>query len=442
MGDLAAIKANFASLNRHRERGRRWRPATQNAWDEGIGTMKARKSIPRKPLVDVGADPERTDVNGQHLQAETLDHDVEEDPRSGLETERDDPQITIEHPFDPQKIKIRTVNIVVEQLVSRIKHHEIDLAPGFQREFVWDRTRESRLIESLLLRIPIPVFYVAADEEEDWSVVDGVQRMSTIYSYVSNSFPLSRLEYLNQLDGQNYRDLPRAMQRRIGETQLVVNVIEPETPEGVMFNIFRRINTGGMILNGQEIRHALHPGPVREYLKELATTEEFLAATDRSIKKDRMADRECVLRFLAFYIDPWENYDANDLDGYLSRAMTEINKMTAGRRDAVAAHFKKAMRAAHRIFGNDAFRKHYDSEDSRRYPVSKALVEAWSVQLARCSPEKIGTLVAQREKVKKRFTSLMNSDLDFEGAISSSTGAPKQVKKRFSAIERLIEEIV
>ena len=369
-----------------------------------------------------------------------VDDDIEGERDSGLEIEQDDPNIKIERPFDPEKIKVRTTNIVVELLVSRISYGEINLEPPFQRSFVWKTERQSRLIESLLLRIPIPVFYVAADEKENWSVVDGVQRMSTINNYVKGQFPLSRLEYLDQLDGQTYSDLPRAMQRRINETQLVVNIIEPGTPEDVMFNIFRRINTGGMALKGQEIRNALHPGPVREYLKNLAETEEFLQATNNSVKKDRMADRECVLRFLAFYVDPWENYDTNDLDGYLNRIMTKINSMAAEQRDAIAEEFKKAMRTAHSIFDDDAFRKRYNRDDFRR-PVSKALFEAWSVQLARCSPNQINELINRREAVIDQFISLMNQDSEFERAISYSTGIPQCVKKRFSAISQLVTEV-
>ena len=224
---------------------------------------------------------------------------------------------------------MRTVNVVVDQIVYRIDHDEIDLAPEFQRAAgIWNDQRKSRLIESLLLRIPIPAFYVAADNSERWSVVDGVQRTSTIYGYVKGSFKLSRLEYLTKFDRLSYEELPRSMQRRIDETPLVVNVIEPGTPEEVMFNIFQRIITGGMTLNGQEIRHVLHPGPVRDFLSLLVGTDEFLMATDGSIRADRMADRECVLRFLAFHIDPWEKYFANDLDGYLGLAMRKINGMS------------------------------------------------------------------------------------------------------------------
>lgn len=102
--------------------------------------------------------------------------------------------------------------MLVDRIVSRIRHNEIDLAPDFQRlSGIWDVQRKSRLLESLLLRIPIPVFYVAADEDDVWSMVDGVQRTSTIFDFVSGQFALSKLEYLTVLNGSRHDDLPRKM---------------------------------------------------------------------------------------------------------------------------------------------------------------------------------------------------------------------------------------
>ncbi len=359
---------------------------------------------------------------------------------SGLEIEREDPEEKIIHPFDPDQIKINTRHILVEQLVARIKHSEIDLAPDFQRHSnLWKDENRSRLIESLLLRIPIPVFYVAADEDDNWSVVDGVQRMSTIYDYVTGVFPLTRLEYL-RLDGQKYDALRRPLQRRISETQFIVNVIEPGTPQEVMFNVFRRINTGGMMLNAQEIRHALNPGHVRDYLKTLAESAEFITATKGNIKPIRMADRECVLRFLAFYIDSPGEYTTDDLDGFLGNAMQKINKMSHEERDACSAAFKKAMRAAFDIFGEYAFRK--TSRSDRKRPISKILFEVWSAQLARCSPDQIRVLVKRREDVQRRFMELIAKDDEFERAISLSTNTVRRVEKRFQAVQQLIEEFI
>ena len=304
---------------------------------------------------------------------------------------------------------------------------------------IWSNLRKSRLIESFLLRIPIPLFYVSADDSESWSVVDGVQRMSTIFDYVEGEFALSGLEYLTELTGLQYADLPRNMHRRISETQLIVNVIEPGTPSEVMFNIFHRINTGGMTLNGQEIRHALNPGPVRSYLRDLAGTEEFLKATDRSIRITRMADRECALRFLAFYISPWEDYESNDLDGYLVEAMKKLNTMRKSKRTALKSVFTNTMKGAADIFGKDAFRKRYDLED-RRKPINKALLEAWSVGMARRSSEELKVLVRRRKRLRNQFIQLLNGDQEFEISVSTSTGTPQRVKRRFAEIEILIEE--
>ena len=371
----------------------------------------------------------------------------QDDPRSlededGVENVESDNEARIEHPFDPEQIKIRTVNISVDYIVGRIQHNEIDLAPPFQRmRDIWKLGPKSRLIESLLLRIPIPVFYVAADEDENWLVVDGLQRFSTMYDYMTGKFLLKDLEYLKRIEGKKFDQLNRPYQRRISETQLVVNVIERGTPEEVMFNVFRRINTGGVPLSPQEIRHALNPGPVRGFLENLANSKEFRNATNHSIKTGRMVDRECILRFLAFHIDPWENYAANDMDGYLGKAMKKINDQSQQDCDVIAADFKRAMRAAEDIFGKRAFRKIYREDDrSRSRAISRVLFGAWSVGLARRSQREIDTLVRNRKRVEKRFMSLIEDDQEFSNAISYSTSNPKRVRKQFQAIDDLIAE--
>ena len=370
-----------------------------------------------------------------------LAHGAEDDGvEDGLELEReeDKSQDGITTPFDPKQIRIRTAKVVVDQVVQRIEHEEIDLAPDFQRQAgIWTPQDKSRLIESLLLRIPIPVFYVAADSEDRWQVVDGIQRISTIHGYVKDKFPLRGLQYLENYIGAQYSGLPRPMQRRINETELVVNIIDPGTPEEVMFNIFHRINTGGAALRGQEIRHALHPGPVRDYLKRLSTSTEFLEATDYSVSPNRMADRECVLRFLAFYIIPWEEYSSNDLDGYLGAAMVKVNAMDQVEREEVASMFKVVMRAAGDIFGEDAFRKPRRKE--RKKPISKALFETWSIGLARRSEAELKMLTSRKKRVMQKFDELLEEDREFEKAISYSTGIPSRVEKRFRAIDELIQ---
>lgn len=364
---------------------------------------------------------------------------VPEGSADDIERERDDPN-EITRPFDPEKIRVRTVPILVAQIVSRIAHQEIDLAPDFQRASgIWNDRQQSRLIESLMLRIPIPVFYVAADKKERWSVVDGVQRISTLGRFMNKKFRLKKLEYLTAMENKSFEELPRHLQRRINETQLVVHVIEPGTPEEVMFNIFRRINTGGLPLTAQEIRHAMYPGPVRRYLKDLAGSESFLRATTNSVRSNRMDDREFVLRFLAFYIAPWQAYTANNIDGLFNETMVKINNLNPDTRDEIKREFEKSMDAASLIFKDDAFRKRYDLQESSRYPVNRALFETWSVTLARCTDSDINSLVQRNNIVRECFVDLMKNNREFNESISYSTGTPARVRTRFQAINDLVE---
>ena len=173
---------------------------------------------------------------------ESVTDKVEARLDSGLDAEPNNSSPEIECSLNPEEVRIGTTYINVEQLVSQIRNGKIYWDSDVQRAFAWQPEYQSRLIESVLLRIPIPVFYVAAGENNNWSVVDGVQRLSAIYSYVTDEFPLNRLEYFVQFNGKRYSDLPRAMQRRIGETQLTVHSIEAGTPEHIKSNILRRIN--------------------------------------------------------------------------------------------------------------------------------------------------------------------------------------------------------
>ena len=349
---------------------------------------------------------------------------------------------------------MRTVTVVVSQIVSRIDHNELDLSPDFQRmRGIWSSMQKSRFIESLLLRIPIPMFYVAEDEDDRWIVIDGIQRISTVFDYVKGKFWLNKLEYL-PYELHYFDHLPPSLRRRISETQLSISVVEPETPEEVRYNIFRRINTGGMLLNSQELRHALYRGPVRGYLQELSATAEFLAATRKKMPRMRMKDRESVLRFLAFRIKRWNRYasdDSNDFQEYLNNTMGEVNRMDDDRRRDLAIDFRNAMTAATRIFKECKTSvcqvpsrgewQRFRQEESENYrAVSPALFEAWSVSLSRCTRPQIDTLVQNRDDLIGEFMLVLDEDRRFLESIISRTGHPHHVRKRFETIEHLIKE--
>lgn len=348
----------------------------------------------------------------------------------------------IERPFDPSKIKVTRKIVPISSIVQRIEHHEIDLSPDFQRRArIWDIRRKSRLIESILLRIPLPVFYVSSDGDDNWQVVDGLQRLTTIYDFLKfeseYSFYLQGLEYLTAYEGSNFSELPRSIVRRILETELNVNVIEYGTPDAVMFNIFRRLNTGGISLNSQEIRNALHPGPVREFLEDLAGSDEFLGATSAGVRDERMGARELVLRYCAFKMSSFRDYAQSDLDSFLNEAMKKINEMNEFERYDLRADFLRAMKFSSKIFNDQAFRKN-TSPDGRRSPINRALFEAVSVNISKHSDECLNE-ISRNPRFLPRYVSILNNDV-FLRSISLSTGSGNAVANRFKYIENLFSE--
>ena len=347
---------------------------------------------------------------------------------------------SIVEPFDPTLIRVSTVPLTVDLLVTRLRNDEIDLAPDFQRRAgIWTDTAQSRLIESMLIKIPLPAIYIDATDEGKWLVVDGLQRLTTLKNFIINrSLKLTNMEFLNELNGKLFDQIPRNYQRRIMETQLTVYQIEKGTPGGVKFNIFKRINTGGLPLSAQEIRHALNQGPVTVLLNRLAESAEFKKATNNSVKSDRMADRECVLRFLAFLLMPYNDYRAKDFDTFLNEAMQAINTMPQQQVEELDWLFRRAMTAAGNLFGHHAFRK---ISRSRTLPINKPLFEAWSVNLAKLTDEQLNLLIKRQSEVRGRMNALFD-DYNFDSAISLATGDRRKIILRFALIEELIAEVL
>lgn len=365
-----------------------------------------------------------------------------DDGSTGVETEDTSSGVVITQPFDPTKIQIFARTPTVDLLLKRIDENALDLEPGFQRKGgIWTKEAQSRLIESLLIRIPIPAIYVDATDEDHWLIVDGLQRLTALDRFVrKHELELRGLEFLTQLEGKTFPDLAPNLRRRILETEFTVFMIVEPTPPNVKFNVFKRINTGGLPLSGQEIRHALNQGEAARFLARLAESGEFRQATDRGISDKRMADRECVLRFVAFMRIPYSQYRVADLDTFLNDAMASMNSMPASELTGLQRSFFRALKAAPKIFGRDAFRKRY-WKDAARSPINKALFEVWTVNLAKLEDDQIQQLIKKKGVLMDKFIELMNTR-EFNEAVSQGTGDVKKVNTRFRGIERIIQEVL
>lgn len=348
-------------------------------------------------------------------------------------------------PYDPDQIRVDPKSFSLKQILDEIADKGIDLAPDFQRKRVWSERQRVRLVESVLLRIPLPAFYFSADQLGRLSVVDGVQRLSTIQSFVAGYFPLTRkaLEYLDvgslkrpeaKRDGDKcwYEDLDAQWRRRLNQTQITANVIDPQTPDQVKFDIFKRINTGGSPLNPQEIRHSMMRTRTRQLLKELAESHAFLAATPDSVHYHRrMADREVTLRYLAFaLLGDFTKYPQDStMDAFLMTAVKQLDDeraVSAEQLDSLRSGFERAMRNAETLFGEHAFRK-WPTGTERLLPFNKALFESWGLALRDVDP---GVLVSRKAQIVETARMAM-SEREYNDSVTISTGDARNVRRRF-----------
>jgi hypothetical protein len=389
--------------------------------------------------------------------------------------EFDDFEREEQEPFDPEKISIEPKVIPMDTLIRRLIQGSIRLAPAFQRKEVWDVERKSQLIESMMLRIPVPMFYVAADEKGNWDVVDGLQRLTTIKEFVlgkeyfetkdeqlkGKGLKLKDLEFWgDKFDGYTFSELPEPMVNRILETQFQFTIINPGTPEEVKRNVFKRINTGGMPLTSQEIRHALYQGKSSELLAELVESREYKNATSGSVKDSRMAGRELILRFLAFSIRDYTQYPKNsDMDAFLSDTMRVINlmpdlpekelskifkntetlKLKFTTIDELQNRFSKAMTRAHQLFRIHTFRKSYGYKN--RSPINKTLFEVWGNLLAELNDGQFNTLLSNSDTFLNEYNQMLDTQ-DIANMISRHSWKYLGVKDRYEKFSEILKKYV
>lgn len=379
---------------------------------------------------------------------------------SGLEVEKVDiqegPEGAIRVPFDPSKIDVITQARTVDLLLTRLKEEELDLSPDFQRrDNIWDEKRKSSLIESMLLRIPIPSLYVSEDKDGNYTVVDGLQRLCAIAHFVDvaalnkavngnlNPLRLTGLQSLLDHRDKSFAELPRPLQRRIKETELTLHIIRASTPKAVKFNIFSRINQGGLPLTAQEIRNAIYgEGQWRERVRRLAESTEFLTATEHKVKLERMEDIELVLRFVALYTFDSKRPDDQNLDDFLNETVERRSIVWDDEKwTDIETSFYRALAASSEVFGKFAFRKYFGLNQSRR-PINRGLFETETVLLARRSPAELKLLASLSDSLLEKVAELFNTNSDFINATLYATGRGSSSNKRVDLLDNALTEVL
>ena len=345
-------------------------------------------------------------------------------------------------------IKIEQAQYSIFELKRKYDKDRICIDPDFQRNLVWTNKQKSELIESVIMQIPLPLIYLAENEDGKLVVVDGRQRLTTFFQFLDNEFRLKDLKILPQINGMNFNELEEShLYSRyvtiIEDTQLVVQIIKYPTKDRVRFDIFDRVNRGGTPLNKQEMRNALYQGNATKLLDELSKMKSFKDATGGAISPKHMKDKYVILRALCIYL-LWRGniLDKNkkrmeyrsDMEELLGAGMNLFNKMDLNSIFLLKQLFDRTMTRAYQCLGKDGFR--IPSNGKIRRPISMTLFETLFYYFTCFDKTSVSNL-----EMKKGVVELLQ-DEEYLRSLQHSVDSSVNVKKRFGKVKEKYKEII
>lgn len=342
-------------------------------------------------------------------------------------------------------VRVTKKDFSIYELYRKYKKQQLVLEVDFQRNTVWEPKQKCELIESILMGLPLPIFYFKQQNNSTYVVVDGKQRLSTLFEFLNNGFTLKSLKILKFLNGKKFKDLTDELgiyQSQLEDYQVYSHVILPPTPDKILFDIFDRVNRGGTKLNKQEIRNALYHGRGLKMITAVTKSEEFVKATRIEHKKDsRMKGSYLVTRFLAFYLlfnglldkDGKQYEYTGDLDDLIEVTLTKLNQTLLEELEQIGKFTIKCLERANDILGKGAFRK----EVNESKPINMNIFETTLYFMALMQKNNV---VVPQKVVYEALKRTINSD-EFLDYIGNSRDNAVKVYGRFQLMEKVFEEI-
>lgn len=341
---------------------------------------------------------------------------------------------------DPDEVPIRDRRVVtqpydlaVDSLIEQIRGGTIFLRPlserpSFQRRYVWTDVLASRLIESILLNVPVPPCFLSQNDDYELDVIDGQQRLYSLYRYLDNQFALTGLEVLTELNGMRFYEVENKLQRQVRTHTLRCVLITNESHPEIKFDIFERLNTNTAPLNAQELRNCIYRGALNSLIKDLAEDERWLEVLGKKQPDRRMRDEELILRFFAFRISGLKGYRTPQKH-WLNSVAKEGRNFSPRKIASLRADWDTALSNSQIWFEpRQCFRR----EGSRA--INRALFDLVSSFAARITD-------ADATRVKRQFLSRYQqvlNDNEFQDLISRSVDHTSRTKRRFEIWEDVV----
>jgi hypothetical protein len=367
--------------------------------------------------------------------------DLEGDLAFDVETEPDRDGDPVEFWEKKQRDLVTSVlDYNLESLAGLITDKKIDLSPRYQRRFRWDQKRQSRLIESFLMNVPIPPVFLNEDDYGRYSVIDGKQRLAAIHAFMRGRLKLSGLKVFADINGRTFDDLPVSLQNVLQtRANLRATIILRQSDPDVKFQVFQRLNTGGVKLNPQEIRNSTWPGPFNDLILDLSVHPKFhsllgITVPERSAIFKEMRDAEFVLRFMTFR-DNWDTFSGGMMR-HMDEYMAKGQKMGKADIDASRDDFLATLDVVEAAFGAHAFRRWMPEQDRWREQVLAALFDA---QMFAARGRDAAQLRRKRSSITRRLQRLF-SDTEFRQAIDAATNTPRLFRFRIQAVKDLLDQ--
>lgn len=351
--------------------------------------------------------------------------------------------------FD-RKLVIDKVDPTIESLYMKFTRQKLILQPDYQRKYVMKPQVASRLIESILLDIPLPIVYFAEEEDGSWSVIDGQQRLTSIISFIQGKnlyddkpFKLTSLNVITELNRKSFSDLSNEQQEKILNTAIRSFVIKKESNDDIKFEIFERLNTGSTPLNEDEIRNTVYRGKYMNLLKELESNELFDKIVNKPNFKNRMLYKGMILRFFAFYEKTYLNYKPS-MKQFCNKHIKRFRNMDDEQIAEYRQIFKDTISSIYSVFGENAFRRMMKEEGTNNYIWAKTRINMalYDIQMYSFSRYDKEQLIRHADEIRDRMYDLMINNPDFINAIEFKTSNTDMVNRRFRMWLDIMEDIM
>lgn len=350
-------------------------------------------------------------------------------------------QNELEIPLNVRKLTTQAYDKSVSDIVRMIAEKELVLDPEYQRNYVWDNKKASKLIESIILNVPIPVIYVSEEQDSTWSVIDGLQRLNSLKRFFDGKFKLSGLEILYELNKCDFKTLPSKSLRMLKNGLLRIIMVTADSNDDIKYDIFMRLNTGSVHLNEQELRNCLYRGKLNALLQEETKNPQWLKMLGLKGPHKRMSDRELLLRFLALSVN-WDD-EEKLVRGYKGNMKSFLNSfMKKYQNDSGSLNrFKtlcdETISKVYMVYGSDAFRR--INEDGSITPVNRAIMDAVMISSI---PHTFDRLQVKQKEIQHRLFEELNDNTEFRMSTLSSTSDTKVLNSRIAYWCGIVDELL